>query len=100
EHALRPTRREGAGDGPADLGANEVKALDPERVHQPDEIANYDVERPRKVSRHRGRLAKTSHVRADDAEAACQVGHPAVPRRAAFGIAVEQQDRLRLTPRV
>jgi hypothetical protein len=70
EHALGPARREGAGDGPADLGADEVKVLDAERVHQPDEIADDDVERPGKVARHRRRAAKTAHVRADDAEVA------------------------------
>src|SRR6202023_1820139 len=74
--------------------------LDAERVHQPHEIADYNVQRPRKIARHRRRLAKPAHVRSDNAKAACKIGHPPIPRRPALGIAVEQQDRLRLAPRV
>ena len=100
DHPPGAARRKGAGDGPADLGADEVKTLDAQRIHQPHEIVDDDVECPRKFARHRCRAAKTAHVRADDAEAAREAGHPAKPRRSAFGIAVEQQDRLRLAPRV
>jgi len=97
---LRSARGEGAGDRAANLGADEVKPVDGEMVHQQAEILDQPVERPREIAWHRGRLAETAHIRAHYAKMLRQLGNPAPPGKPALRIAVQQQYGFRLGPRV
>jgi hypothetical protein len=97
-HELRTARREGTGDDAADLGAHQMEPLSSERIHETRVVVDDDVERPWKVARHRRRRAVAAHVRPHDAEPVRQQGHPRVPRLAALGVAVQEDDRFRPAP--
>ena len=97
---LCPAGGECARDSAADFGADQVKALDAEVVHQPDVIVDDDIKRPLEVPLHRRRAAETAHVRAHHAVTARELRHPAVPSLSALAIAVQQQDGFGLRPRV
>ena len=92
-------RREAHGERGGDLGPDEVEALDPEVVHQTDQVLGQPVRRPGMAERHGGRAAEAAHVGPARPEAPRHVRHPGVPGLAALGVAV-QQHRFWLGPRV
>src|SRR5262245_49293887 len=48
-HTRRTARRKGPRDGTADLGADEMKALDAQRIHEAVEVVAQTVEGPRGI---------------------------------------------------
>ena len=84
---------EGTRDGAADLGPDEMEALDAQRIHEAAEVVDDDVEGPGEIARHGRRRAEAAHVRAHDAIPVREPRHPGIPRGAALGIAVQQEDR-------
>src|SRR5207302_3586928 len=48
---LGPARREGAGDRAADLGADQMKAVNAKMIHQQAEILDQPIERPGIIAR-------------------------------------------------
>ena len=97
-HAIRMASGECARDRATDLCSDEMEAVDLQRVHEGDVVIDDALDRPRKIAWHRRGLAEAAHVRPHDLEPARKLGHPAIPRGAAFGITVEHQDRVRLRP--
>jgi hypothetical protein len=75
-----------------------MEALDPQRIHEAAEVVDDDVEGPGKVARHRRGCAEATHVRTHNAILPREPRHPGIPRGAALGVAMQQEDRRGRTP--
>jgi hypothetical protein len=70
-----------------------MEALAPQRIHEAAEVVDDEVEGPGEIARHGRGCAEAAHVRAHDAIPVREPRYPCVPRGAALGIAVQQEDR-------
>jgi hypothetical protein len=99
-HPILSARREGTPKRTAPLAADEMKALDAERIREAHVVVDNDVERPWKIARHGCRSAKTAPIRPHDAIAAREMRHPRVPGSRALGVTVQKQHGFGLRPRI
>src|SRR5262245_22445177 len=70
-----------------------MEALDPQRIQEAAEVVDDAVEGPGEIAWHGSRSAEATHVRTHDAISVREPRHPRIPRGAALGIAVQQEDR-------